>query len=437
MEDSKTYNVLKELKDGKDAQTAAWLSHPTDYTDLVTSVKTAASGAGGTSIGNTLTDLAKTPLYDGAETKMFPAEFVSVEQAADTSYPNYLTTVLQDFALQVAEYAANAAEEQPIIYAPPLPIDTQDSRSLAYCFATCRWLVSIDAYKGSTYDADIARLNAATNCAAMFSGCASLVTLPERWTFNNLSNANSMFDGCLTLTHLHDDFVSQNITTCSNMFQNCTSLVSLPNRVSNVFTLANTTNCRNVFRFCTKLPSLPDGFDIGASSSYLQAFYHCETINVFPSSLTFKMSRINNAQSQGEYSTDSNYNAMYQMFNYIGFDDYADKTSKCIKNLFTIDPTAQGYTGGIKFDLILWHFGFQKLSPKSVSSLLHCLYDYATYDQTYTNRIPSGCNNGGRAKPTVIVTVAIEDALVELFMEEYGLDVYDYLDGLGWDIQGV
>lgn len=429
--DSKTQQVLGELKAGKDAQTAAWLSHPTDYADLVASVVTAASGAGGNSIGNTLTTIASTPLYENAETNMLPAVFVSSKPEDENSYPNYLSSVLQRFAQQVTEYKAYASEEQPIIYAPPLPIDTENSHSLAYCFATCRWLVSIDAYDDSTYAADIARLNAVTDCTSMFRDCASLVTLPSTLTFNGLVVANNMFYGCLALTNLPDGFLGQNITSCSSMFDNCINLVSLHNPGSpNVFTLANA-NGNYIFRNCRKLQSLPDGFDLGNCTSFNRIFYYCMSLLALPSSLTFKMSRINNAQLHEAYNTESQYNAMYRMFFNMG------AATGSINNHFVID---EGSTG-IKFDLYLHQGGFDKLSAGSVASLFDCLHDWrddVLEDYNYEDRFPNAevADVTETEYPTVFMRAEIEQDMLDipdpLNPTDQTRSILDYIWDMGW-----
>ena len=61
-----------------------------------------------------------------------------------------------------------------------------------------------------------------TNMSFMFSGCSSLLSLPDisKWNTNNVTNMSGMFSGCSSLLSLPDisKWNTNNVTNMSYMF---------------------------------------------------------------------------------------------------------------------------------------------------------------------------------------------------------------------------
>ncbi len=393
--DTRTHDTLGTLKLGAEKQNAYWLTHPDNYGDLIDAIVEARESTPDSDIGNALTNPAT----------RFPESFKSSDsELYPYSYPNYLASVIASFS-DVTSYTANSARERAIVYAPPLPIEP-DGGSMSYCFYACRWLLSIYPYDGTAEgrtqaddDADVARLNSATDCSYMFYGCVSLVSVPSVWTFQNLDNANNMFASCTMLNTLPSGFLGTSITRASSMFNGCTKLETLPSG----FTLQNVAVGGRTFRNCWKLASLPSSFRYGAANSLAQFFLNCASMTAFPELFEFDVTNLSNALSSGAYNTSNTSSTMYQIFWGMGAADGS------IGNSFVIGSGAVG----IKFDLYLHENGFEKLSAVSVVSLFDCLHAWS-YDEEldefdYSDRFPNAevAAATDTPQPTIYVTSAI------------------------------
>lgn len=429
--EQKTHDILQELKNGKDAQTAAWLSHPDDYIDLVDDIE--AQGSGGASlVSNALANLA------GED------EDSDIYKFATDTYPNFLKDAVTDFS-QETEYAEGSAQRKAVIYAPALPINktTPSSNSLASCFDNCRWLTTIQEYTaeaGASAEAiaSLVNMSNVTNTTYMFQSCAQLIALPEQWTFPNVIRTTNMFSGSKKLASLPSGFTGQTITQASTMFNACYSLTELPQG----FSLPLAQTGQRLFSQCKSLRQLPSGssgssgFQLGALLSFRRLFYGCaslalteydaiteEPLRPLNQYFSFDMSNIDNGLSSGAYNTDNTENTMNYMF--YGCDAIGDGE---ILNEFTISAQAVG----IKFDLYLHHYGFEKLSVDSIVSIFDCLHDWLDYDlddYDYTDRFPNAAVAAATdtPQPTIYVTSAIFAQLTAAQKAIAG--------DKGWDVQ--
>ena len=90
-----------------------------------------------------------------------------------------------------------------------------------------------------------------TNMYAMFSGCSSLVSVPDMNT-SKVTNMNFMFDDCSSLVSV-PDMDTSNVTSMNSMFGGCRSLVSVPD-----MNTSNVTSMNSMFVTCWSLVSVPD-----------------------------------------------------------------------------------------------------------------------------------------------------------------------------------
>ena len=71
-------------------------------------------------------------------------------------------------------------------------------------------------------------INNVTNMNSMFSGCSSLISLPDisKWNINNVTNMSYMFYNCKSLSSLSDisKWNTINVTNMNDMFNGCSSL---------------------------------------------------------------------------------------------------------------------------------------------------------------------------------------------------------------------
>jgi len=75
--------------------------------------------------------------------------------------------------------------------------------------------------------------NNVTNISYLFSGCKSLLFLPDisKWNINNVKNISSLFFGCKSLSSLPDisKWNINKVKNISSLFSGCESLSSIPN----------------------------------------------------------------------------------------------------------------------------------------------------------------------------------------------------------------
>ena len=99
-----------------------------------------------------------------------------------------------------------------------------------------------------------------TDMSDMFSGCSSLLYLPDisKWNTNNITDMSYMFNQCSSLSKLPDisKWNTNNVTNMSYMFGGCLSLSILP-KISKINT-SNVTVMSYIFSECSSLISLLD-----------------------------------------------------------------------------------------------------------------------------------------------------------------------------------
>ena len=144
-------------------------------------------------------------------------------------------------------------------------IDTSNGTSFNYMFSGCSSLVTIPEIDTSN----------GTSFSSMFSGCSSLVTIPEIDTTNG-TNFSYMFQNCSSLVTIPLINIS-NGTNFSYMFQNCSSLVTIP--------LINTTNGTNfsyMFLCCPSLVTIPETLNTSNGTNFSYMFYGCASLASIP-----------------------------------------------------------------------------------------------------------------------------------------------------------
>ena len=91
--------------------------------------------------------------------------------------------------------------------------------------------------------------NKIKNISLMFSGCISLVSLPDlsKWDISNVKDMRKMFEQCASLISLPDisKWNTSNVRDMSYMFSECNSLISIPD-LSN-WNISNVIDIRNFF----------------------------------------------------------------------------------------------------------------------------------------------------------------------------------------------
>ena len=99
-----------------------------------------------------------------------------------------------------------------------------------------------------------------TDMSFMFSGCSSLISLPDisKWDTNYITNMRYIFHNCSSLSSLPDisKWNTNNVTDMRYIFNNCSSLSSLPD--ISKWNTYNVINMSDTFSYCTSLISLPD-----------------------------------------------------------------------------------------------------------------------------------------------------------------------------------
>ena len=94
----------------------------------------------------------------------------------------------------------------------------------------------------------------------MFSGCVSLISLPDfdKWNTSNINNMRGMFLLCSSLSNLPDisKWDTTNVNDILGIFQGCSSLSELPD--ISKWSTNKVTNMSSIFSRCTSLLKLPD-----------------------------------------------------------------------------------------------------------------------------------------------------------------------------------
>ena len=94
----------------------------------------------------------------------------------------------------------------------------------------------------------------------MFSGCYSLISLPDlsKWNISNVKAMNHIFAGCYSLISLPDisKWNTSSVTNMEAMFQECNKLISLPD--ISKWNTSKVKAMNHMFFGCRSLTSLPD-----------------------------------------------------------------------------------------------------------------------------------------------------------------------------------
>ena len=99
-----------------------------------------------------------------------------------------------------------------------------------------------------------------TDMSNMFSGCKSLVSLPNisKWDISKVTSLKEIFSGCESISLLDNisKWNTSNVTDMSALFWNCLSLKSLPN--ISLWDTSKVINMSYIFSGCKSLSSLPN-----------------------------------------------------------------------------------------------------------------------------------------------------------------------------------
>ena len=149
---------------------------------------------------------------------------------------------------------------------------SSDIIDLTYMFGNCSSLISVSIF----YISKIKNIN------GMFSGCASLKSLPDinDWDTSNITNMSFLFNGCSSLLSLPDitDWNTSNVNDMSWMFNGCRSLTSSPD--ISKWDTSKVNNMSAMFNGCSGLKSLPDinEWDISNVDKKLWMFNGCNDL---------------------------------------------------------------------------------------------------------------------------------------------------------------
>ena len=111
------------------------------------------------------------------------------------------------------------------------------------------------SYKENFQFSFLLSFNRIINMNSMFSGCKSLISLPDisKWNTSNVNNMRYMFSYCKSLKSLPDisKWNTSNVKEMISMFYECNSLISLPD-----ISKWNTSNVNNMSYMLYKCKSL-------------------------------------------------------------------------------------------------------------------------------------------------------------------------------------
>ena len=162
---------------------------------------------------------------------------------------------------------------------------------MSYMFSGCNSLISLP---------DLSKLDTSkvNNMYAMFFGCNSLPSLPDisKWNISNVNNLGYMFYGCNLLKSLPDISIwnTSNVISMSSMFNGCKSLLSLPD--ISKWDTSKVTNINSMFSKCKLLTSLPDiaEWDLSNVTNISSMFNGCNALLYLPDLSKWNTSNVNN-----------------------------------------------------------------------------------------------------------------------------------------------
>ena len=128
--------------------------------------------------------------------------------------------------------------------------------------------------------------NKVVNYSYMFSGCNSLISLPDisNLDLNNTSNISNLFSECSSLELLDDisKWETDKIYDMSYLFSGCSSLKTLPN--ISKWNTKNVQNMKFMFSFASLLKNIPNigNWNINNVSNISNMFYGCSSLEQIP-----------------------------------------------------------------------------------------------------------------------------------------------------------
>ena len=145
---------------------------------------------------------------------------------------------------------------------------------------------SLKNINNDIFEIKLSGINNITNAYSMFSGCSSLISLPNIsiWNTSKVTRIDSMFYGCSSLAFLSDISIwdISNVNRIDFMFFGCSSLISLPD--ISKWNISKVTLIYSMFYGCSKLESLPDisKWDTSKITDMNFTFFGCSSLSSLP-----------------------------------------------------------------------------------------------------------------------------------------------------------
>ena len=136
-----------------------------------------------------------------------------------------------------------------------------------------------------------------TNMSHMFSGCHSLINLPDisKLDTKNVTNMSGVFNYCNSLINLADisKWDTQNVTNMSSMFLSCSSLNKLPD--ISKWNTKNVTDMSYMFSDCSSLINFPDisKWNTKNVKDMSWMFYNCKSLLSLPDISKWNTNNVN------------------------------------------------------------------------------------------------------------------------------------------------
>ena len=232
------------------------------------------------------------------ENKIFEILLLESEDISDRSYMFYECKSL----VQLSTYEINYNEIKDNI--------TEEENSLKYYYDDLddidediinNHINDLSKIELNYYDLEfhkIGKLTDLNNMSFMFSGCSSLISLPDIsiWKTENVNNMSSIFFGCSSLKSLPDisKWNTNNTNDLSFMFSGCSSLISLPD--ISIWKTENVNNMSSIFYECLLLKSLPDIsiWNTKNVNDMSFMFYGCSSLISLPDISKWNTKNVNN-----------------------------------------------------------------------------------------------------------------------------------------------
>jgi len=203
-------------------------------------------------------------------------------------------------------------------------MNTKKVTDISYMFYECSSLSSLPDI--SKWD-----INNVIFMNGMFGGCSSLLSLPDisKWNINKYANIYGLFSGCSSLKSLPDisKWNTSNVIIMSNMLYGCSSLKSLPD-ISN-WNTNKVTSMSYMFSGCSSLVSLPDisNWNTNKVINIQDMFSGCSSLKSLPDISKWN---INNAIT----SMNGLFNGCSSLLSLPNFSNWNTNQIKNISNMF-------------------------------------------------------------------------------------------------------